>query len=69
MTKTYTDQEMVAIAELNIDRYLGNVVNEEMQSDEIYEEVYVLAFAALANAGVTLATARAVAARVAERWS
>lgn len=69
MTKTYTDQEMVAIAERNIDRHLGDVVEEGMQSDEIYEEAYVLAFDALADAGITHATARAVAARVAERWS
>lgn len=66
MTKSLTDSEMLEIARGNIERHLDS---EDMSEDAIYDDAYTLAFDALVDAGVTHATARAVAARAAQGYA
>lgn len=61
-----TNDQMEEIARGNIERHLGDVVEEDMSPDAIYDEAYTLAFDALADAGVDHATARGIAAKVAQ---
>lgn len=67
-----TEEQMQEIARGNIERHLGDC--EELQdgeptADAIYDSAYVLAFDALADAGVAPATARDVAASVAQGFA
>jgi hypothetical protein len=59
-----THDQMVEMARGNIERHLGDVVEEGMPPEAIFEEAYVLAFDALADAGVEHSTARGVAQEV-----
>jgi hypothetical protein len=68
MTITMTDEEMVQMAWGNVERNLGCVAGEDSE-DDIYDEAYTLAFDVLADAGITHATARAIAARVAQSFA
>lgn len=64
-----TNKEMNDLAWGAVERNLGNVVDGEDSADAIYDEAYTLAFDALANAGVSHATARGVACQVAQRFA
>lgn len=69
MTKTMTDSEMLELAWGNVERNLGSCVDDGASEDTVYDEAYTLAFDACVDAGITHATARGVAARVAQRFA
>lgn len=48
-------------AKKNIERYIGDVVHDEMTPDEYAEEVYTLAFDGAVDAGASHEAAREIA--------
>jgi hypothetical protein len=64
-----THQEMMDLAWSNVERNLGCCVEDGATEGDVYNEAYTLAFDALADKGVSHATARSVAVQVAQRFA
>ena len=73
LARRRTETEMEEIARGSVERHLGDVAadyeSEEAAADAIYDEACTLAFDALVDAGVDHATARQVAAQVAQCYA
>lgn len=61
--------EMEELALGNIERHLGDVVEEGMSADAVFDEAFILGLDALLDAGVPLSEARAVAEELAMRFA
>jgi hypothetical protein len=62
-------ERLLEIARGNVEQHLGDVVDGDDSADAIYDEVYTLAYDALHDAGIDDATARTVAAELAQSYA
>jgi len=66
-----TREQMIKIARDNVEQHLGDAVAElggEPSADDIFEEVYTLAFDALADKSIAFDVASSVAQEIAQSY-
>lgn len=64
-----TKERMQEIARGNIDKHIGDVIEDPEDKETVYEEAYTLGLDALVDAGVSLETARPIAHEIANSYA